>query len=146
MSLADGFNHQIPVEVRFHDLDAFGHVNNARFLNYLEQARLSYAKEVCSWDGQLQSLGLIVANVTIDFKRPLHLGDSVMLHSRVSRLGNKSFDLDYLFIVTPSEDEAAVAATARTTLVTYDYTLNQTVPIFPEWRAGILAHEPDLQG
>ncbi|MEO0560766.1 MAG: acyl-CoA thioesterase [Chloroflexota bacterium] len=144
MSLHDGFNHSTEVEVRFHDLDALGHVNNARYLNYLEQARLAYATEVCGWDGTLRTLGLIVANVTIDFKQPIFLGDKLEIATRASRLGNKSFDLEYRFITTRPPASAALAGEAKTTLVTYDYSEGKTVPIFTAWREAMLAHEPAL--
>lgn len=142
---AEGFNHSVPIHVRFHDLDALGHVNNARYLNYLEVGRLAYAKDICSWDGRMESLGLIVASVKIDFKTPIHLGDELVLHTRVSRLGNKSFDMNYLFEVTPfGETESQVSAIAMTTLVAFDYHAKQTVPVFPTWREAITAHETDL--
>lgn len=142
----ENFKHSVEITVRFHDLDAFGHVNNARYLNYLEMARLGYVTDVCGWDGTLGTLGVIVANVNIDYKKPIFLGDALRIYTRVSRLGNKSFELEYVFEVTPHGTQTPqVAATARTTMVTFDYTLNQSVPVFPTWRAAMLAYEPALQ-
>jgi acyl-CoA thioester hydrolase len=146
MTLTNGFKHKTDIIVRFHDLDALGHVNNARYLNYLEQARLTYAQKILGWDGKLKSLSLIVANVTIDFKQPVQLEDALEIWTRVSRLGNKSFDLEYILIVTPPDSEPALSATAKTTLVTFDYEQNKTVPIFTRWREAMLAYEPELIG
>lgn len=146
MSLTEGFKHKTSVAVRYHDLDSFGHVNNARYLNYLEEARLQYALDVCNWDGNIQDLGLIVANVTIDYKRPIFLGDTLDVYTRTTRLGNKSFDLAYLMIVTPPDGKALVSAEAKTTMVTYNYQEQKTVPIFTAWREAMLAYEPDLIG
>jgi acyl-CoA thioester hydrolase len=146
MTLNDGFKHKSAPEVRFHDLDALGHVNNARYLNYLEQARLAYARDVLGWDGTLQTLSLIIANVTIDYLQPIHLGDVLELWTRVSRLGNKSFDLEYVFIVTPHSGEPVLSAKAKTTVVTFDYNANKTVPVHTAWREAMLAYEPELIG
>lgn len=146
MTLTNGYKHKTDVEVRFHDLDALGHVNNARYLNFLEQARLRYAQDILGWDGTLATLSLIIANVTIDYKLPIHLGDMVEVWTRVSRLGNKSFDLEYIFIVTPRGGERALAAQAKTTLVTFDYQQNKPVPIFTAWREAMLSYEPQLIG
>ncbi len=146
MTLTNGFKHKTDIIVRFHDLDALGHVNNARYLNYLEQARLTYATEVLGWDRTLKSLSLIVANVTIDYKQPIRLEDSLEIWTRVSRLGNKSFDFEYVLIVIPPEGDPALAAQAKTTLVTFDYEANKTVPIFTRWRDAMLAYEPELIG
>lgn len=140
----EGFRHVTPVEVRFHDLDAFGHVNNARYLNYLEQGRLAYYRDVMGWDGKLKTLTVIVANVTIDFKLPIFLGDTLNLHTRVSRLGNTSFDQAFVFMVTHEGNSPQVAALAKVVMVTYDYEQNKPVPILPLWREAIQAYEPGL--
>jgi acyl-CoA thioester hydrolase len=58
-----------PVQIRYADLDAQWHVNNARFLTILEQARLSYIRQLGLWDGKsFLDLGLIVADVHIAIK------------------------------------------------------------------------------
>ncbi len=143
----DDFRHCTPVEVRFHDLDALGHVNNARYLNYLEQGRLAYARDVWGWDGRMETLSLIVASVSVEFKRPIHLGDTLELYTRVARLGNKSFDMEYAFVVTPNgADEGQLAATATVTLVMYDYQQGKTAPIDDATRAAVIDYEPALDG
>lgn len=143
----DGFRHHIPITVRFHDLDALGHVNNARYLNYLEQGRLAYARDVWDWDGRMQTLGLIVATVTVDFKAPVHLGDTLTLYTRITRLGNKSFDMHYrLGVITREATQPQLAADAKVTLVVYDYQQGQTVPIADDVRAAVGAYEPALDG
>lgn len=147
LTILDDFRHSTPLAVRFHDIDALGHVNNARYLNYLEEGRLAYARDVWGWDGRMDSFSLIVASVSVEFKRPIHLGDALTLYTRVARLGNKSFDVRYAFAVTPNgADEAQLAATASVTLVMYDYTQQQTVPIADTMRAAITDYEPSLPG
>ncbi len=147
MTHTDGFRHETFIVVRFHDIDALGHVNNARYLNYMEQARLAYAKDVCGWDGKMNTLGLIVANVTIDFKHPIFMTDILTIYTRVSRLGNKSFDMEYRFISTPAGNQDSVlTAQAKTTMVTYDYSENKSVPIFSDWREAILNFDTDVIG
>jgi YbgC/YbaW family acyl-CoA thioester hydrolase len=80
--------------VRFRDLDPMGHVNNAVFLTYLEQARVAFFAEMGAATG-LEDMNMIVARVEIDFKAPVRLGQEVEVSVRASRFGTKSFDLDY---------------------------------------------------
>jgi len=141
---SDAYGHMTDITVRFHDIDGLGHVNNARYLNYLEQARISYARDVCGWDGVMRTLNLVIANVHIDFTVPVHLEDALRVYTRVSRLGNKSFDFQYLLMVTPPGGDPVPAATATTTAVAFDYAAGKSIPVFPDWRAAILAHEPEL--
>ena len=77
--------------VRFRDLDGMGHVNNAVFSTYLEQARLA-------WFGEPTELPLqdvILARTEIDFRSPVAWGETVEIGVRPSRLGTKSFELEY---------------------------------------------------
>src|SRR6266566_9937591 len=80
--------------VSFRDLDPMGHVNNAVFLTYIEQARVAFLAEVGAATG-LEDMNMIVARVEISFKAPVPLGQEVEISLRASRFGTKSFDLDY---------------------------------------------------
>src|SRR5438034_5894380 len=108
----EGFRFVHPQEVAFRDLDVFGHVNNAVYLTYLENARIGYMREVLGVDS-LDDLLVIVANVNIDFRSRATLGESLEIGARTSRIGTKSFDLDH---EVQGPDGRLVAA-ASTTLV-----------------------------
>ena len=119
--------------VRFRDLDPMGHVNNAVFLTYIESARFAFLKHIGAAP-TLEDMNLVVARVEIDFRAPVGLGDEVEVTARVSRFGEKSFDLDHELRV----DERIVAE-AKTVLVTYDYSTREAVPIPDEWREKLAA-------
>jgi acyl-CoA thioester hydrolase len=119
--------------VRFRDLDPMGHVNNAVFLTYLEQARVAFFSEMGAATG-LEDMNMIVARVEIDFKAPVRLGQEVEVSVRASRLGTKSFDLDYELRV-----EGELVAVAKTVQVTYDYNRREPVPVPAEWREKLSA-------
>ena len=72
--------------VRFRDCDAMGHVNNAVFSTYLEQARIAIL-------GGLDPF--ILARVEIDFRAELRAGEEIEVRSRCTRIGTKSFDLEH---------------------------------------------------
>ena len=114
--------------VRFRDLDPMGHVNNAVFLTYLEQARVALFADAGAATG-LQDMNMIVARVEIDFKAPVRLGDEVEVAVHASRFGTKSFDLEYELRV-----EGELVAQAKSVQVAYDYSRREPVTVPDEWR------------
>lgn len=144
MAAPAGFRYFTPIAIRYGDMDTLGHVNNAKYLTYLEQSRVSYFRDQRLWDGSISDTGMILARVEIDFKAPITMDDgTATVWTRVSKLGNRSFDMEHLIIVE-REEGALVAATSRTVVVVYDYTKNATTPIPEAWRSLILAYEPLL--
>ncbi len=136
------FRHSTEIQIRWGDMDALGHVNNAVYLTYLEQARVQYMADLRIWDARVSRLGLIMARVVLDYKLPLLATDRVAtVFSRVSRLGNKSFDMAQI-IARQVKGEYEIAASGTITLVVFDYTANQTVLIPDEWRAAFIDYEP----
>jgi acyl-CoA thioester hydrolase len=129
------------VEIRYADLDALAHVNNAKYFTYMETARLRYFSEVLGWSGNRNELGVILAQASCDFKIPLVLNDSARVYLRVSKLGHKSFDFDYIIL---RENGRAVAALAKSVQVAYDYDTGQSIPLPDAWRERIAAFEPGL--
>jgi acyl-CoA thioester hydrolase len=119
--------------VRFRDLDPMGHVNNAVFLTYLEQARVALFSELGAATG-LEEMNMIVARVEIDFKAPVRLGQEVEISVRASRFGTKSFDLDYELRV-----EGELVAEAKSVQVAYDYDRREPVPVPEDWREKLTA-------
>jgi acyl-CoA thioester hydrolase len=119
--------------VRFRDLDPMGHVNNAVFLTYLEQARVAFFSEMGAATG-LEEMNMIVARVEIDFKAPVRLGHDVEISVRASRFGTKSFDLDYELRV-----DGEIVALAKSVQVAYDYNSRKPVPVPAEWREKLAA-------
>lgn len=140
MTPPEGFHHHYPLQVRWSDMDALGHVNNARFLTYLEQARIHYVNELNLWGGTTDRLGVIIARVEIDFKLPLFASDDVHVFTRCARLGKRSFDTEQ-WVARHKGEQLEVAARAVITVVVYDYRSNQSAPIPDEWRALIKAYE-----
>ena len=86
------FSH--PIEVRFSDLDAMGHVNNAVVVSYLEQARFQWWRSFLG-GRKFQEEGFLMARVEVDYRQPILLGDDVRVELHCTRVGNTSFELSY---------------------------------------------------
>jgi acyl-CoA thioester hydrolase len=116
----DGYPFVHRERVRFRDCDAMGHVNNAVFSTYLEEARI----------GVLGGLTpFILARVEIDFRSQLRAGEQIEIGTRCSRIGTKSFELEHQI-----RSDGRVVADARSVLVGYDYQREASVRLSEEIR------------
>lgn len=115
------------IEVRFADLDLYGHVNNVTFFTYLETARVKLFEgffNKATADGIL----LVVARAECDYRLPILLDDPVIVAARVEKLGTSSFELGYRL----HDGADRTFAMAKTTLVLVSATTGKVVPM-PEW-------------
>lgn len=122
------------IGVRFRDIDALGHVNNAVYATYLETARVGYFRDVI--DASLVTNGTVIARLEIDFRRPIELDESVTVRLTVGDLGRSSIPMSYEVVA-----DAEVAATAESVQVVYDNERGETTSIPPRWRERIEAFE-----
>lgn len=130
------YKHREPIQIRFCDTDSLGHVNNSNYLSYMELARISYIDKVFGNSINWAADGVILAKAIVDFKLPVMLHDKLFVYIRTSRLGTKSFDIEYLFVrEVDGKDE--VVSSGSTVMVAYNYAHNKTIEILPEWRKKI---------
>lgn len=118
-----------PVQIRYADVDAMNHVNNAAYLHFLEVARTRMWHEKVRPAETARDFPFIVARVTIEFKSPLLLHDEVRVGVALKKIGTRSFTLQYGIVVGDR-----VAAEAETVQVYYDYALGRSLPIPVEVR------------
>jgi acyl-CoA thioester hydrolase len=133
------FHFYHPIEVRYGDLDPQAHVNNAKYLTYMEQGRIAYIQALGLWDGQsFMDVGIILAEARVTFLAPVYFGQEVRVGVRVTEIRNKSLTMEYSL---EDAENGAHLATGSSVLVAYDYRMGQTMP-FPEgWRKAISMFE-----
>jgi acyl-CoA thioester hydrolase len=115
--------------VRFRDLDSIGHMNNAVYATFVEQARIAFL----SPHGAAVE-NMILARLEIDFRSPVELGETVEIAVTPTRVGTKSFDLGYEL-----RAGERLVAEAKTVLVAYDYAHARSVELPPEWKERLAA-------
>jgi acyl-CoA thioester hydrolase len=123
--VSEGFPWIKRESVRFRDCDAMGHVNNAVYSTYLEQARIGIL-------GDLEPF--ILARVEIDFRAELRAGEQVEVRSRCARVGTKSFELEHQIWA-----DGRLVADAKSVLVGYDYQHGTSVPLTENQRRRLAA-------
>ena len=94
------YRHSVEIPVRFMDIDALQHVNNARYLNFLEESRIAYSQDLLNTYNSIQELNVLVARVEIDFMRPILFEEKVKVYTRIAKLGNKSFTFESIITTT----------------------------------------------
>lgn len=127
MPPVDGYPFVYRDTVRFRDLDGMGHVNNAVFFTYMESARIAYLASLGAGSNPQQSL--ILARAEADFRSPIAFGEDIEVGVRTSRMGTKSFELEY-----EVRADGRVAAEGKSVLVGYDYERGASVEIPAQWR------------
>ena len=122
--------HEKRIEIRWRDMDAYGHVNNAAYLTYLEEARDEWLEHVLGDAGS--AWDFVIARVAIDFRHELRQDDdAVVATCRLERIGTSS--------VTTCEElrtlDGTLAAEAKVVLVARDLGAGRSRPLTPAERA-----------
>jgi acyl-CoA thioester hydrolase len=131
------FHH--PIQVRYGDVDAQRHVNNARYFSYMETSRAAYLQHLGLWSGKdFDQIGIILLETQCRFMRPIVYGQSLQIGVCTQRLGNKSMQSAYLFLDAQTGDEHARGSA---TVVAYDYYAESSILIPSAWRTIIEAFE-----
>lgn len=130
--------YRMTLPVQFRDLDCMGHVNNAVYLAWLEQARNSCYLELLGRTDPLEpgrGLDFVVARAEADYLAPMHFGDTAEIAMWPVRVGKSSFTLDY----DCRKQDGTAFLKARTILVTYDWENARSKPVPPDLEAALKA-------
>jgi len=119
------------IVVRFRDLDAMGHVNNAVMFTYFEEGRKAFFQSQFS-SASANDFPFILAHARCDYLRPVALGNRPRLKMWIEDIGSKSFAIGYE--LAEAADPETVYSRGRSVQVCFDYRENRSVPISAEWR------------
>ncbi|MBM7342826.1 acyl-CoA thioesterase [Pantoea coffeiphila] len=123
---------QTTIKVRGYHLDVYQHVNNARYLEFLEEARWAWLEETESFHWMTTNhLAFIVVNININYRRPAVLGDVLLVSSKVQQLNGKSGVIAQTVTLQPGGE---VVADALLTFVCIDLRTQKAQPMEGELR------------
>jgi acyl-CoA thioester hydrolase len=133
------FRFKHPIEIRYGDIDAQRHVNNARYFTFMEQARARYLIELGLWRAQdFDQIGIILAEQSCRYIQPITFEQSIQVAVRTSRIGQKSIETEYSIQDRLSGKEFAVG---KAVLVAYDYQSKTSIIVPEEWRNTLADYE-----
>ncbi len=143
--------HRYDCRVRFSDVDVYGHVNNVKYFEYYQEARLVFLGSLSSAgvgaeaaaeraaENRSDSFSLVVARVDVDYRRPiLFRTEPYVVESWITRVGGSSFTLG-----SEIRDGDEVLSRAETVLVTFDHEQQRARPLTPGERDRLLSAAED---
>lgn len=123
----EGFHFFTSTPTRWGDCDRFGHINNVQFVRYYESGRLDYFQRVLKLESAPDAQSsLIIADLYVTFLRQINHPCALEVGTRISRLGNSSFDFEAA-LFAPGDDSAL--STANATCVWFNFRDNHSTPI-----------------
>lgn len=140
----DSFIFFAEIQIRFSDIDAMGHLNNATYLTYFESARIDFLSKVTPINWDEKKYGLIVARAEINYIAPVFLKDKIRVYVKTNRIGNKSFEVGYKMVKFLSDGTEKIVADGVTVLVAYDYETGKSMTLLDHWKTNLLQFEPHL--
>ena len=121
----NGYRHILPIQIRFNDVDKFGHVNNTVYFQFYDTAKTEYFATVCE---------------DVDWERvaKIKAGDHIAARTRTTKIGNKSFHLEQDIIDVDTQE---VKCRCASVMVLYDLEHHQTMPFPDAWRQAIRQYD-----
>jgi len=137
------FNHTTPIQLRFNDFDALGHVNNSVYFSFYDLGKTSYFDEVVPGATSSKEVGVVIANIQVSFLLSVYPGENVAVETAVVEIGNKSFKLLQQLI---DVDTKEVKCICQTVMVCFDAKTKSSHPISDGWRKAMADFEgnPEL--
>ncbi len=130
------FNVEIPVRIT--DLNYGGHVGNDSILSLIHEIRVQFLRHHGYGELNIAGVGLIMADVTIEFKSELFYGDSLWASVAAAEFSRVGFEL-YYRLEKKSGEKMVPVAFARTAMICYDYSLKKIVSVPKEVCTRLLA-------
>ncbi|MEK5530324.1 thioesterase family protein [Viridibacillus sp. FSL R5-0468] len=133
------FKHDM--NVRFSECDSLGHVNNANYFTYFEEARNELFK-IFNPSLNIKAWNLIVASTQCDFIPEIVYAQRLTVYTWISQIGNASFQVEH---VIQDENQNWIAR-GKANLVYFNFHLQKSVPLPEEIQYLLLEHNEEPKG
>ena len=132
------FKHTLPIQLRFNDVDSYGHVNNTIYFSFYDLGKTTYFDEVKKQYPELSEMGIVIVNAQVVFLSPVFLSEQVAVQTTVTEIGNKSFKMLQQVINTKTDE---VKCICRTIMVGFEKESNTSQSIPSDWKTAIAGFE-----
>jgi len=131
------WHHQMPVQLRFSDVDRFGHMNNAVYFSIFDTFKVKYFDQAVGKEF-FNKYSIVMANLTADYLSPIFFPDEIAIQTAIIHMGNKSFTMIQRAINTRTKD---IKCVAKSILVTYDINEKKAIAMPQEYKDKIMEFE-----
>lgn len=132
------YRHRLPIQIRFNDVDRYGHVNNNAYFAFYDLGKQDYLTSVLKIDYRANDVVPVIANINADFYQPVFYGDDIVVETCVSHVGQKSFTLSQRAV---NEKTGAVVCRCSTVMVCFSLKRQESADIPPAFRTAIEQYE-----
>ena len=130
--------YEMTIPIRWGDMDAMGHVNNAVYFRYMETARIDWLHSIgCQPDPQGE--GVVIVNAFCNFIRQLEYPGDILIKTFVSDPGRSAFDS--WATLERTDQPGVVCAAGGATVVWVNFPQQKSAPL-PDWLRQVLAPPP----
>jgi len=131
------FRHRMPAQLRFSDVDRFGHVNNSVYFSLFDMCKTRYFNDVVGTD-IFDRMAPVVVHIEANFISPVYFPDEIVIDTSIVKIGNKSFTLLQRALNQRTEE---VKCYCETVMVMMDTVTNESVEIDSEFRTKVSSYE-----
>lgn len=131
------YRHRMPAQLRFSDVDRFGHVNNSVYFSLFDMCKTRYFNDVVGTD-IFDRMAPVVVHIEANFISPVYFPDEIVIDTRIVKIGNKSFTLLQRALNQRTEE---VKCYCETVMVMMDTVTNESVEIDSEFRTKVSSYE-----
>lgn len=132
------FRHRLPIQIRFNDVDRYGHVNNNAYFAFYDLGKEAYLTDVLRVDYRGRDVVPVIANINADFLLPIFYGDPIVVETAVFRIGQHSFTLMQRAVNTKT---GTVVCRCSTVMVCFSLKGQCSAEVPAEYRQAIEAFE-----
>jgi acyl-CoA thioester hydrolase len=136
----ESFKHSLPIQIRFNDIDAIGHINNNIYFSYFDLGKVSYFEDIkasrVSWTDGI----VVVAHLETDFLSPIYYKEPVAVDTKTLKIGTKSITLLQQLRNVKTQE---VKCRCSSIIVCYDAKLQTATDIPPVWKEAISIYESE---
>ena len=132
------FNHRMPLQMRFNDIDMLGHLNNSVYLTFMDLAKARYFHDVNGGEVDISKIGIVIVNINANFCSPTFFNEEIEVETAVVAIGEKSLKIEQRIYRLPDRQ---VKCSCTTIMSGFDIKTNTSIPIAPEWVEKIERYE-----
>ena len=132
------FRTTLPIQIRFNDIDALGHINNNMYFSYFDLGKTTYFEELRGLAVNWLEGFIVLAHMDVDFIRPIFYKETIAVDSKIIKLGEKSGVFLQQIRNTKTNE---VKCRCQSVFVTFDAESQKPVAISHIWRDAISKFE-----
>lgn len=137
MDIKQRLRHKMPVQIRFSDVDQFGHMNNSVYFSLYDLAKTTYINDVLG-KNDWKKTAIVVANINANFFAPVYFSDDIVIETSIIHMGHTSFTLLQRAVCDRTGD---VRCECRTVMVYFDLQIKEPAVLSDEYKRLISEYE-----